>query len=432
MFVCESGPRPLPAYAYLAPRPSDRTGKHTCGACGKFRSPSYCKRHPLADGETPKPSLCRKCAKGSTDTGSDDSYAKYKKEQKRRRRWERESTDERYERCRRERRYSKRRPHSSSADYSYEHYREGERYRGPRRIYSVDERSSYSEQEPRRKPRIIYCRRSSSRRYTDSSSCPSLVISYKSRAPERRRRSRSRSMSERSYRHHYHSRSRSSGEKSVRFRSPVRESRRRCALGLDGELAASEDASQAPGFAGSKLIEMPHDEGSAASGQVDHVLAQDKDASKYWSSDESERAPRRRRIRYVRSSSESRGPGNRLNARGWSSSSNLALMTGARGRSLSSEREAFERATSRERSSGRSRRSSSVRYSTSSDEHIAYRVTQVPTRTSRLMLRLLQENPDTSRRYTIRLQQQNRELRTAMFVVGAPSAEKHRHGCCQT
>ena len=61
--------------------------KHTCGSCGKFRSATYCKSHPLAEGEVPKPSLCRKCVHNKTSSGeSDRSYEKYVKEQKRRQR----------------------------------------------------------------------------------------------------------------------------------------------------------------------------------------------------------------------------------------------------------------------------------------------------------------------------------------------------------
>ena len=42
--------------------------QHTCGSCGKFRSPSYHSRHPLAPGEIPKPTVCRKCIKERTSS----------------------------------------------------------------------------------------------------------------------------------------------------------------------------------------------------------------------------------------------------------------------------------------------------------------------------------------------------------------------------
>ncbi|KAL9022153.1 MAG: hypothetical protein Q9185_000667 [Variospora sp. 1 TL-2023] len=44
------------------------SSKHTCPACGKFRSARYHYRHPLAPGETPRPTLCRKCIKQHTSS----------------------------------------------------------------------------------------------------------------------------------------------------------------------------------------------------------------------------------------------------------------------------------------------------------------------------------------------------------------------------
>lgn len=44
------------------------SSKHTCAACGKFRSARYHYRHPLAPGETPRPTLCRKCVKQHTSS----------------------------------------------------------------------------------------------------------------------------------------------------------------------------------------------------------------------------------------------------------------------------------------------------------------------------------------------------------------------------
>lgn len=45
--------------------------QHTCSSCGKYRSPNYHSRHPLAPGEVPRPGVCRKCVK--EHTSSDDS-----------------------------------------------------------------------------------------------------------------------------------------------------------------------------------------------------------------------------------------------------------------------------------------------------------------------------------------------------------------------
>ena len=54
--------------------------QHTCASCGKFRSPSYHSRHPLAPREIPKPTICRKCIKESTSTDeSEDSHQKSRK-----------------------------------------------------------------------------------------------------------------------------------------------------------------------------------------------------------------------------------------------------------------------------------------------------------------------------------------------------------------
>ncbi|KAL8970785.1 MAG: hypothetical protein Q9197_003620 [Variospora fuerteventurae] len=44
------------------------SSKHTCAACGKFRSARYHYRHPLAPGVTPRPTLCRKCIKQHTSS----------------------------------------------------------------------------------------------------------------------------------------------------------------------------------------------------------------------------------------------------------------------------------------------------------------------------------------------------------------------------
>ena len=398
VFVNESGPRPLPYYL----RPKPRTGKHTCGSCGKFRSPSYCKRHPLADGEDPKPSLCRKCVKGSTDSGSENSYEKYRKEQKRRRRRGHSSSDERWERQRKERRYSKR--HSDSCDYSWERYREEERYRGLRRRYSVDERSSYSDWERKERPRVIYVQRSSSGRHTRSSSGggSSVAISYKHKEPrrsrrssesrssadkirivrraierpERRRRPRSRSMSEESYRRRYRSFSGSSGGKSVRFKSPIRRYRGR---GYDGEMASYEDRAQSSLHKPSRPVLLSLESFEA----IDLKLSSDGDrtAASGGTRDPGDGSrispiePTSQGFRYVRGSSEIREAAalyKRKEDRRHSSTP--FLMSGSRGRSLSSDRHAAEINRSRESSKARSRTGSEAKYNRSLDEDSAEHV----------------------------------------------------------
>jgi len=398
VYVNESGPAPSPQYLHL-PQYKVATGKHTCGACGKFRSPSYCKRHPLADGEQPKPSLCRKCAKGSTDSGSDDSNEKYRKQQRRRRRQAICSSDERFERHRRERRYREKRP--ESGDYSYERYcREKETYRGDRRAYSIDEQSSYSDLEPKRQPRVVYLSGSSSRPHTESSSA-SVVVSYKSSEPRRLRRSSksrssaeeirivrriidrperkprplSRSMSERIHRSHYRSISGSSG-KSVRFRSPIRRYRGR---GYDG-VASYEggDPKSLP------ITSEPLRMSLGSSDEIDRSIYLKKTTlaalpaplrqprgSRDFYSGEHERS-RSRTVRHIRGSSEIRDAAARYKRNNdGRHSSTTSLMSGARGRSISADHRALERANSQERWEAESRRGSQTRHRTSSDESSA-------------------------------------------------------------
>lgn len=399
VYVNDPGPPPSPHYLQL-PEYKIATGKHTCGACGKFRSPSYCKRHPLADGEQPKASLCRKCAKGSTDSGSDDSNEKYRKQQRRRRRQAVSSSDERFERHRRERRYrGEKRP--ESGDYSYERYcREKEIYSGPRRSYSMDERSSYSDREPERQPRVVYLSGSSSRPDTGSSSA-SVVVSYKSSEPRRLRRSSksrssaeeirvvrriidrperkprplSRSMSERSRRSYYRSVSGSSG-KSVRFRSPIRRYRGR---GYDG-VASYEEGD-------SRFLRMTSEPIRVSLGPPDEIdrsiyfekttlaarpaqLLQRRD-SRDLDLGERKRPPSWT-VRHIRGSSEIRDAAAQYKRNNDGRHSSAAsLMSGARGRSISADRRALERANLRERLGGESERGSLGRHRTSSDESIA-------------------------------------------------------------
>lgn len=56
----------------------------TCAHCGKVRSPSYQRRHPLAPGEIPKLGFCRNCAKKETSSeGSDDDNMGYRRKHRR-------------------------------------------------------------------------------------------------------------------------------------------------------------------------------------------------------------------------------------------------------------------------------------------------------------------------------------------------------------
>jgi len=94
---------PSPAFAeivrptrtrYITRRPcriTEPTLRHTCASCGKFRSSSYEHRHPLAKGETPKPTMCEKCI--SKQTSSEESADSHRGSRKKkdyyrlRRRW---------------------------------------------------------------------------------------------------------------------------------------------------------------------------------------------------------------------------------------------------------------------------------------------------------------------------------------------------------
>ncbi|KAL8987865.1 MAG: hypothetical protein Q9177_002983 [Variospora cf. flavescens] len=76
--------------------------KHTCPACGKFRSARYHYRHPLAPGETPRPTLCRKCIKQHTSSEEFDEierarWKKKKEQEARQRKIHRSSSSEYWE-----------------------------------------------------------------------------------------------------------------------------------------------------------------------------------------------------------------------------------------------------------------------------------------------------------------------------------------------
>ena len=72
-------------------QPQQTPNKHTCAACGKFRSARYHYRHPLAPGETPKPTFCRKCVKQhtSSEETKEIERARYKNREREARRQKR-------------------------------------------------------------------------------------------------------------------------------------------------------------------------------------------------------------------------------------------------------------------------------------------------------------------------------------------------------
>lgn len=133
-------------------QPQQAPAKHTCAACGKFRSARYQYRHPLAPGETPRPTLCRKCIKQHTSSEELDEIE--------RARWKRRERE------------TRRQKHRQS--------------------YSSDEWSSSSSHEERRRHHRYRSSNETRRhqRNPQSSSCVSTRI-YIFRPPEERRRPRS-------------------------------------------------------------------------------------------------------------------------------------------------------------------------------------------------------------------------------------------------
>ena len=108
--------------------------KHTCSACGKLRSASYCARHPLAPGEVPRLSTCRRCIR--EQTSSEESNAEEFRHRKKslREKDHKEQKSGRKRRGRRESSYLSRqsssdlenicivqRAHSSSKNHAHRH-----------------------------------------------------------------------------------------------------------------------------------------------------------------------------------------------------------------------------------------------------------------------------------------------------------------------
>ena len=382
--IVTSGASTLPSSDYLryVPPPA-RLTKHTCGSCGKFRSATYCKSHPLAEGEEPKPSLCRKCVHNKTSSGeSDRSYEKYVKQQKRRRRRQlKEADDESYERYRKA---QKRRRAGSMSD-SYERYRETRSYQRQQRGHAESrEESSHSSNEGSklRPRRVIYVESSDSRQRARSSSADESVVSVsfkRATSKSLRKQSRSRSSAEEvrivrsilresprprarssPYRHRYRSESRSEG--SVRFELPPRERepRKYRIFDYDGESGPYMEVVRGSIQSRSYPIEPVQDR----THEIKRFAAFEETGDRYQgyltkSDDRLEKAyqtkiPLERRKRA--SPSSSRWIAIADNARYLERSrdtdlGSLAFMTGSRGRSLSSERRELESDESPQRKS---------------------------------------------------------------------------------
>lgn len=381
----------------------DRLKKHTCGSCGKFRSATYCQTHPLAEGEIPKPSLCRKCVHGKTSSGeSDRSYENFiKKQKRRRRRQEIEDDNRNFEQYRRD----QRRPRLSSAGDSFEKSRETLSYQ--RRVRgdteSTEDSGYWSYEKPKMRPRrVIYVDRSDSRRCIGSSSGDRSVvsISFKSEAPKRlRRTSRSRSSAEeirvvrsiireparprprskeRPYRHRYRSETRSEG--SVRFDLPPqeREPRKYRVVDYDGESGPFVPMGQRSSHGRSDSTEVLHDlpyerreraRSKEARGSFQGYFSrpnarEEKTLRNDSPPEHTLRPSSRSSMRRIEAPKKDRCTAFTPERQ----SAELAFVTGARGRSLSSERRTLGRDEPSPRGSRRRSRSTSrVRYSTSSD-----------------------------------------------------------------
>ena len=137
--------------------------KYSCASCGKFRSARYHYRHPLASGETPRPTLCRKCV--NQHTSSEDF------EDMERARWKRRHRES----CRpKHRSYSSEEWSNSS---SHEERRRHHRYR------SSDEsrRHARSDQSSSGRSTKIYIIRAEARREQPSSSSEHVRITRRAR-----------------------------------------------------------------------------------------------------------------------------------------------------------------------------------------------------------------------------------------------------------
>ena len=147
--------RPLPT--------EEVTTRHTCVSCGKFRSPSYEHRHPVAPGELAKSSICRKCT--TIETSSEESSDGHRRSRRSvdyyrlRRRWTTSTGDRvsEFERGR-PRHLERRRPrnHSSRRSSHHEPPRVTITYDGARSRRSTSEYSSPERRGTRLVRRIQY------------------------------------------------------------------------------------------------------------------------------------------------------------------------------------------------------------------------------------------------------------------------------------
>ncbi|KAI4101528.1 MAG: hypothetical protein LQ339_005025 [Xanthoria mediterranea] len=156
----------------IEPQPQQASSKHSCASCGKFRSARYHYRHPLASGETPRPTLCRNCVKQHTSSEDFDD-----KKRARRKAWQREDRRPKHHRS-----YSSDEWSSSS---SQEERRRYHRYRSSNQT-PRHQRSTQSSSGPSTKVYII--RRTEARRQQPSSSSENIRVTRRVRVDDNRLR----------------------------------------------------------------------------------------------------------------------------------------------------------------------------------------------------------------------------------------------------
>ena len=157
--------QPTMTTRYVARRPfplEKVAARHACVSCGKFRSPGYEHRHPLAPGEIPKSSICKKC-KGKETSSEESSDGRRKsrdgvKYYRLRRRWTASTGDRISE-------FERGRPrHLAGRRYGSHNSKRPSQHASPRVTITYDGASSrratseYSSPE-RREPRVVRRRR---------------------------------------------------------------------------------------------------------------------------------------------------------------------------------------------------------------------------------------------------------------------------------
>jgi hypothetical protein len=141
---------PPGARAISPPRfPTQDDLKYKCAVCGRFRSARYHFRHPLAPGQLPGTTVCRKCRNTATDSEDESLESEISLRSDRYTRRDAPRSHRVETRRARSRGRSRSRVRSLSRSSSYDHIRPGRsrsvvvRRRSPRRIVYVEEDPEY-------------------------------------------------------------------------------------------------------------------------------------------------------------------------------------------------------------------------------------------------------------------------------------------------